>query len=510
MPIDKILGAEQAAALVGDGATLAVTGGGGGLVEPDAILAAIEARFLASGHPRGLTLVHALGLGDRDRRGVNRLAHEGLVRRVIGGHWTWSPRMQALARDEKIEAYVLPGGVISQLMREIGAGRPGLITHVGLDTFVDPRREGGRVNASARDSLVETITIGGRELLLYKPFPVDIAVIRGSTADPLGNVSMDQEAANLDTFALALAARNSGGKALVQVRGAVAANSLVARAVRIPAPLIDAVVVVPDQRQSYACVYDPALSGERHGVEPPEEAVALTLREVIARRAAEELRDNAVINFGFGIPDAIAKLLARRGHLGRYYQTIEHGTYGGSLLDGILFGFARNPTAMIDSPSQFDFYGGGGLDIAFLGMGEVDARGNVNVSALGGLTVGPGGFIDIAQNARKVVFCGSFEAKGAEVAAGGGKLAIARHGSVRKLVEEVAQITFSGPQALKSGQEIVYVTERAVFRLTPDGLALTEVAPGIDLRADVLDRMGFAPLVDDPAPMPASCFVAAP
>ncbi len=509
MPIDKFMTPEAAVRLIGDGDTVALIGGGGGLVEASCLHEAVEKRFLATGHPRRLTVIHALGIGDRQARGLNRFAHEGMVKRVIGGHWVWSPRMQALAKDEKIEAYVLPGGVAMQLFREIGAGRPGLFTHVGLGTFVDPRVEGGRMNKSAKADLVEVATVDGRELLRYKPFPIHVALIRGSAADAHGNVSLDQEAANVDIYAAALAAHNSGGKVIVQVRTAVAVGSLPARSVRVPGAIVDAVVVDPSQSMGYDVVYDPTFSGEMKGLSPPPLPRPLDVRRVIALRAAEELRDNAVLNYGFGIPDGIAKLIAERGHLDRYYQTIEHGTYGGELLDGMLFGYARNATAMIDGPSQFDFYSGGGLDLAFLGFGEIDAAGNVNVSKLGGVTVGPGGFIDIAQNARKVVFCGAFDAKGADLEIGGGRLEIRRHGEVTKLVAKVEQITFSGGEALKSGQEVIYVTERAVFRLTADGLVLTEVAPGIDPRRDVLARMGFAPLAPrDPAVMSAAHFTA--
>ena len=506
----KIVSARAAASLVPDGCAIGVTGGGGGLVEPDTLLQAIERRFLETGSPRDLTLVHALGLGDRDRRGVNRFAHVGMVRRVIGGHWVWSPRMQAMAQAGQVEAYVLPAGVITQLMREIGAGRPGLITHVGLGTFVDPRVEGGKMNACAREDLVELIEIDGQTLLRYKPFPVGAVCIRGSFADSDGNLSLDEEGATLDALALAMAACNSGGKVLAQVRREVARGSIPARAVAVPGAMVDAVVVDPGQTQSYAPEADLALSGSlsaREGDSLPPPPVCLDVRQVIARRAARELRPGAVLNYGFGIPDAIAKLVARHGEVDRYYQTIEHGTFGGDLLDGALFGFARNPRAMIDSPSQFDFYSGGGLDLAFLGMGEVDADGNVNVSKLQGTPVGPGGFIDIAQNASKVVFCGTFEAKGAAFHIGGGMLRLMRHGRVRKFRRRVAQVTFSGREALRTGQEVMYVTERAVFRLSTDGLVLEEVAPGIDLQSDVLDRMGFAPVLrGTPATIPPEIF----
>ncbi len=497
----KIVSAEGASALVRDGCVVAVTGGGGGLVEPDVIMAAIETRFLETGSPNKLTLVHALGLGDRARRGVNRFAHEGMVKRVIGGHWVWSPAMQRMAESNEIEAYVLPAGVITQLMREIGAGRPGLITHVGLGTFVDPRVEGGKMNERARENLIEVLEIDGQTLLRYKPFPVGAACIRGSFADSEGNLCLDEEGATLDAFALALAARNTGGKVLAQVRQEVACGALPARSIIVPGALVDAVVVAPSQPQSYHPVADPGLSGAvppGSGVPSPPDPGPLDVRHVIARRASQELRRGDVLNYGFGIPDAIARLVASRGQVEDYCQTIEHGTYGGTLLDGALFGFARNPRAMIDSPSQFDFYSGGGLDIAFLGMGEVDAAGNVNVSKLQGTPVGPGGFIDIAQNARRVVFCGTFEAKGARLSVGGGRLGIDRHGDIRKVVRKVAQITFSGKEAIRTGQRVLYVTERAVFRLAPGGVVLEEVAPGIDLKADVLERMGFSPLMPQP------------
>jgi len=507
MKRDKFLAADEAAALIGDGATVGLVGGGGGLMEASAVFAAIERRFLATQHPNGLTLVHALGIGDRKEMGVSRFAHEGMVRRVIGGHWVWSPRMQELARAEKIEAYVLPAGVVMQLYREIGAGRPGLVSHVGIGTFVDPRLDGGRMNASAKADLVDVVTIDGGEWLRYKSFPIDVAIIRGTYADPEGNVSLIGEAANLDIHAIALAAHNSGGKVIAQVRQPVESHSLPARQVNVPGALVDAIVVDPDQRTGYDVVVDPALSGERRGIEPVEPPQPFTARQVIARRAAEELVDDAVVNYGFGIPDAVAKLVATRGRGARYAQTIEHGAYGGTLLEGSLFGYARNPSAIIDAPSQFDFYSGGGLDIAFLGFGQLDEAGNVNVSKLGGLPVGPGGFIDIAQNARKVVFCGTFDTKGTQITTGDGRLRIDRHGNVVKLVRRVDQITFSGPQALRQGQEIVYVTERAVFRLTREGVALTEIAPGVDLTRDVLERMAFRPvMLGTPATMPAAQF----
>ena len=495
MKPDKIMTADAAVAMIRDGDTVGLIGGGGGLCEATALHQAVERRFLETRRPRGITALHALGIGDRKTRGMNCFAYEGLVRRVIGGHWVWSPRMQELAAEEKIEAYVLPGGVVMQLLREIAAGRPGLFTHVGLGTFADPRQAGGRMNARAIEPLVEVVEIDGRELLRYRPFPIHIALLKGSRADAEGNISLDEEPANVDIYAMAAAAHNSGGNVIVQVRELVETGSMPAREVRIPGALVDAVVVDPDQRQSYEIPYDPSLSGQEHRPVPPVTPPPFDVRQVVARRAREELRPGAVINYGFGIPDAVAALVEADGETDNYYQTIEHGTYGGALLTGQLFGYARNPTAMIDAPSQFDFYSGGGLDIAFLGFGEIDAAGSANASKLGGVTVGPGGFIDIAQNAQKLVLCGTFDAKAARIMPADGRLMIEAHGQIGKFVERVAQITFSGPQAVARGQDVVYVTERAVFRLTPDGLRLDEIAPGVDLQTDILDRMAFAPIV---------------
>lgn len=503
----KFMSAAEAVALVPDEATISITGGGGGLCEAMCLQEAIEARFLETGHPANMTLVHALGIGNQKGTGVGRFAHKGMVCKVIGGHWVWSPKMQEMAAKNEIEAHVLPGGVAMQLMREIAAKRPGLITHVGLGTFIDPRVDGGRMNEAAKDPICEVIEIDGREYLRYLPFPVHACLLKGSIADDEGNISLDEEPANLDTYAIAAAVHNSGGKVIFQVRERVENGVLGARQVRVPAAIVDAIVVDPDQTQGYAIGYDPSISGQSRVDLPPPADPGFSPRRIVANRAREELRDGAIINFGFGIPDEIATIVAARGETDRYYQTIEHGTYGGRLLTGTLFGYSQNASCMIDGPSQFDFYAGGGLDIAFLGFGQVDAQGNVNASKLGGLPVGPGGFIDIAQNARKVVFVGTFDAKGAKMQVQDGTLQIARQGDVQKFVERVDQITFSGPQAVRQGQEVLFVTERCVFQLTAEGLSLIEVAPGVDLRADVLDRIAFQPKVTGAAFMQSEHFL---
>lgn len=494
--------AADAAALVPDDATVAITGSGGGLLEPDAILAAIGARFRETGHPRNLTLIHAQGIGDGSTRGLNHLAHEGLVRRVIGAHWSWSPAMQALAADERIEAFALPGGVIQHLVREIGAGRPGLITRIGLGSFVDPAIEGGAMNAraAAASPVVERITIGDEDYLHYHPFRIDVAIVRGTSADARGNVGFEAEGAELDAVVLAMAARNCGGVVLAQVRSEAAPDSRAAAAVRLPGAWVDRVVVDADQRWSHA--------GEPGDIPAAASVDIAPERRVIARRAADELEPGNVVSFGFGIPDGVATIARERGILPSLHSTVDHGHHGGDALQGALFGFVPNGEARVDSPTQFDFYSGGGIDVAVLGFGECDATGNVNVSKLGGKVIGPGGFIDIAQNARKLVFCGTLEAKGLKVALANGRLDIVQPGTIPKFIAEIAQITFSASQARRQRQDVLFVTERAVFRLGPDGLVLTEVAPGLDVERDIVERMGFRPIlpVGGPAAMPPGCF----
>lgn len=480
------------AAQVFDGATVVLSGSGGGLQEPDHLAQAIEARFLATGHPRDLTLVHGLGIGDGQASGISRFAHKGLVRRVIGGHWTWSPRMQKLARDNEIEAYTLPAGPIQTLLREVGAGRHGLVTHIGLHTFADPRHGGGRCNARATEDLVEVVQLGGKELLWYKPLRVDFALVRGTAADPQGNLTARDEPADMDAFAAAMAAHNSGGRVFAQVRDRLDAPVTPARAVSVPGVLVDAVCRHAQQAQTTGAGYDDSISGAQPApAQRGAPALPEGLRYLIARRAAQELRPGACVNFGFGVPDGIPAIAQAEG-LDIGWTTIEQGAHNGELLGGHLFGATRWPSAIVKSTEQFDFFSGGGVDIAFLGMGELDAEGNVNVSWLGENIVGPGGFVDITQRAKKVVFCGAFEAKGLQVEAVDGQVRIVAPGQVPKLVPRVRHITFSGQRARADGQDVLYVTERAVFALAPQGLRLVEVAPGVDLQRDVLDRLPFA------------------
>jgi acyl CoA:acetate/3-ketoacid CoA transferase len=508
MATTRFVNAADAAALIKDGDTVAISGNGAGMISAEAVFAAVEQRFLETGHPRDLTLVHSLGLGDRGALGANRFAHEGMLRKVIAAHFTWSPKMQQLIREEKVEAYCFPGGAIQQLLREIGAGRPGLFTHSGLETFADPRQDGGRCNRRSRETLVELLHIDGREVLRYKPFRVDVALIRGTYADTRGNLSPEEEAIDADIHTIALAAHNSGGVVIAQVRQVVESGALHPRSVRVPGIMIDAVVEDAGQQQFYGLGYDPSVGGSRRAhLGSLAAAIPSKLeRRIVARRAAMELRAGASLNFGFGMPGGIFGVIAERGNAGELWMSLEQGTHNGRMLDDHLFGAARNTDAILPSIEQFDYYSGGGIDITFLGMGEADAAGNVNVSHLGGNLIGPGGFIEIAQNAKKVVFCGTFDAQGARLEWTQNGLKVVQPGKVRKFVNRVERITFAAACAQRTGQEVLYITERAVFRLAGQGLALIEVAPGIEIERDILPYMDFHPHISSVAAMPASVF----
>lgn len=510
----RVLTPADAVALIADRQTLAVGGSGGGLLEPGALLRALEERYLEQRTPRDLTLLHATGIGDRHGSGLGHLAHRGLVGRVVAGNWGNAPAMGDLALAGDLEAYNFPQGVMSQMFREVAAGRPGVITHVGIGTFCDPRIEGGRLNDVTTEDLVRIVEIDGREWLHYAAIPPDVCFVRGSAADEDGNISFEHEPAKLEMLAMAQATRNSGGLVIAQVKRLVTRGAIDPKNVLIPGICVDVVVVVPDQRQLDSVEYDPALSGETRVLPSSLPAMPFDQRTIVARRALREVTPGDVVNLGVGIADGVASVASEQGWSHLFTCTIEQGLIGGIPARGIDFGVSTNPQAMVDQPAQFDFYDGGGIDIAFLGFAQIDRHGNVNVSKFSGRIVGTGGFVNISQNARTVVFCGTFTAGGLDAQPREGRLEIITEGRFGKFVRDVEQITYSGTEGARRGQRVLYVTERAVFQLGTDGLILTEIAPGIDLRHDVLDHLDWElPIADDlrtmatqlyrPEPLPA-------
>ncbi len=496
MSKNKIVSADEAAAIIRDRDTVC-TSGFVGVGTPDELLIALEKRYRESRHPSALTLMFAAAPGDARDRGLNRLAHDGLLKRVIGGHWALVPKLGELALANRIEAYNLPLGCISQLYRSIAARGPGIISRVGLRTFVDPRLEGGKLNEATTEDLIELLQIDGEEWLRYKAFPINVALLRGTTADPAGNITMEREALTLDNLAMAMAAKNSRGFVIVQVERIAASHSLNPREVQIPGILVDCVVVANPENhlQTYGTTYSHAFSG-RHRV-PMDRVVPLQLdeRKIIARRCAFELPPGGVVNLGIGMPEGVAAVATEEHLLKHLTLTTEPGIIGGMPQGGLNFGTALNPDAVLHQNQQFDFYDGGGLDLACLGMAQADAAGNVNVSRFGSRLAGAGGFINISQSAKKLVFAGTFTSGGLKIAIEDGAVHILREGSTRKFISAVEQITFSGDRAAEMGQPVYYVTERCVLQRTPGGVELIEIAPGIDVEHDILGQMDFKPLV---------------
>ena len=436
-----IISAEEAALLVNDGDTIS-TGGFVSSACPEALSKAVEKRFLETGHPRDLTLFFAAGQGHRDGTGGDHYGHEGMIKRVIGGHWDRAASLGALALENKIEAYNLPQGVISHMYRDIAAHKIGTITHVGLYTFVDPRNGGGKLNSVTTEDIVKIVNIEGQERLLYKSFPINVVFVRGSYADEFGNCTVHHEIGPIDVTAMAQACRNSGGKVIVQVEKVVQGGTLDPKLVAIPGIYVD-----------------------------------------------------AIVNLGTGAPEKIANVAAEEGISDKMTLTVEAGSIAGVPMGGTQFGASANAMAILPHNVQFDFYQGGGLDVAFLGLAETAPNGDLNVSKFGTRLAGAGGFIDITQNAKKVVYCGTFTAKGLKAECVDGKLVITQEGAKKKFVQQVEHITFSGKYAVEVGQPVLYITERAVFELRPDGVTLIEIAPGIDLQTQVLDQMEFMPKI---------------
>ena len=488
----QTISGQQAAELIKDGSTVAVTGFIGSSF-PEYVASSIEAQFLSTGHPANLTISCSAGIGDRGKRGLSLFGHEGLVDRAICGHYDLCPELQKLVDGNKVAGYLMPQGTITQLYREIGSGRPGVITKIGLRTFADPRLEGGRCNEKATETLIELVELGGEEYLWYKSFPIHVGIIRGTSVDENGNLTVEKESTRMDQLAIAQAAKHCGGIVIAQVERIVSNGSLSPRDVLVPGILIDYVVVAPPEMhwQDYSGQnYNAALAHEFRIPVKSLPPMSMSERKIIARRSAMELISGGVTNLGIGMPEGISSVAVEEGVSNEIIMSVESGHIGGVPAAGLSFGGCYNSEYVADMTRQFDFYDGGGLDIGFLGAAEVDGNGNVNVSKFK-KTVGPGGFINIAQSTKNMVFCGTLTAGGLKVAVEDGKLRIVQEGRNKKFVPRVQQVTFSGDYARESGQHVLYVTERAVFRLTDQGVTLVEIAPGIDLQTQVLDQIEF-------------------
>lgn len=492
----KVISAAKAAELIKDGDTVAASGFGLSCWAEEMGIA-IEERFVQTGHPKNLTVMHASAVGNRRDKGMSHLGHEGLIKRWIGGIAIASPGLAKLIEEDKCEAYNLPQGVITQLYREIAAKRPGVITKVGMETFVDPRVEGGKMSPSTKEDIVKVIELEGEEWLFYKTFPIQIALIRGTVADENGNLTLEKEGLHMEVLPIAQAVRNSGGIVIAQVETVAKNGTLNPKDVKVPGILVDYLVVsTPENHyQTENTQYNPAFSG--HVKVPVEsiEILPLDERKIISRRTAVELQPNTILNLGVGIPVNVANIAAEEGVDDQLILTTEAGSIGGVPAGLKDFGHAYNSEAIVDHDAQFDFYDGGGMNLSVLGLAQTDESGNVNVSKFGTRVAGCGGFINISQAAKKLVFAGTFTAGGLQIKVENGKLHIIQEGKAKKFISKVQQITFSGSYAAKVKQPVVYVTERAVFELLNGKMTLTEIAPGIDLQTEILDQMDFKPVI---------------
>jgi len=492
----EFLTAREAIERIPDRARVLVEASGGGVIEPSTLIAAVAERYRNTAAPSQLSVYFCSGIGDRNGSGMDKLAIPGLIKTAVAGHWAMTPSLSTMAHDGQIEAYNLPQGVLAQLLRESAAHRPGLVTKVGLGTFVDPRHGGGKLNDTTTSELVKVVELEDDEYLFYPSPSFDVAFIRGTTADEHGNLTLEHETAKLGVLAAAMATRNSGGLVIAQVKRVASAHTLNPKSVVVPGHLVDIVVVDEDQWQTAVTQYNASFSGEVHVPFGRAPAMPLTERKVVARRALDEIPYGAVVNLGVGMADGVATTALEEGRLPEMILTVEQGMVGGVPERGVIFGVSMNPEAVIEHASQFDFYDGGGLDVTCLGFAEVDVDGNVNSSLVDGRIFGAGGFINISQAAKKVVFCGTLTAGGLRTDLSEESMQITSEGKHHKFVQKVRQITFNARLARERGQEVLYVTERAVFSLGADGPVLTEVAPGWTTD-QVVELMDFRPKISD-------------
>ncbi|ERT68505.1 hypothetical protein HMPREF0202_01585 [Cetobacterium somerae ATCC BAA-474] len=497
----KFISAKEVAKKI-ENESIVATGGFVGIGVAEEVLTEMENHYLENKKPTNLTLIYAAGQGDGKGKGLNHLAHEGMVNKVIGGHWGLAPKLGNLALENKIQGYNLPQGVISHMFRDLASGKKGTISKIGIGTFVDPQLQGGKVNEITSEDIVKEIFIENERHLYFKaPSKIDFAILRGTLADEDGNISLEKEALTLESLALAMATKNSGGKVVVQVEKKVKNGSINPKLVGIPSIFVDYVVLCSDEKyhhQTFGTQYDETFVNSSILVNDVKEKSLLDERKIIARRCAMFLsKEDKVLNYGIGMPEGIAEVLRDGNQEHLFTPTVEPGAIGGTPAGGLSFGASVSPQAIIDQPYQFDFYDGGGLDIAFLGLAQCDSTGDINVSKFGPKIAGCGGFINISQNAKKVIFCGTFTAGGLKVQVTENGINILNEGKSKKFIEAVEQITFSSKTANLNNQPVFYVTERAVFKLSKDGLELIEIAPGIDLEKDIINNMEFRPIISE-------------
>lgn len=491
----QIVSAEEAVSYIKDNDTVVFGGAGAGHAVPDKVMEHLGKRFVETNSPKNLKTIHPCGIGDNDTRGLNHIAFEGLIDTNIGGFWGNAPKMSALAKENKIKGYNLPQGVLSHLMRASASKKPGVITKVGLKTFVDPNEEGGKINSITTENFVSHLMIKGSDYLFYPSVNVDVAIIRGTSIDSEGNLTMEEEVGSFSMLSIAQAAKVNGGIVIVQVKN-INTNNCIPGTIKVPGVFIDYVVQDKTQGMTFISTFDKALVDRKE--QYTSDDLNLTgLKRIIMRRASLELKENMFVNLGYGMSDGVPIVAQEEGIADKLIFMIEQGSTGGIPTTGLNFGAMYNPTAILDDGYQFDFFQGGGLDIAYLGFAQIDQFGNVNSSRFGNILTGCGGFIDISQNAKKVVFCGSFAVKSQQEITPEG-LEISNSGKFTKFINKVEQITFSSEYALENNQEVLYVTERAVFQLTKEGLLLKEIAPGVDLQKDILEMMDFEPIMNNP------------